>query len=611
MDAKVKRIALYAGGLFLVAVVVLGWYAWQFPAHWPAWYVFVAFAAAGLLILLGSFPAPVLGTVSLDRIYQVGTILIFGPVPAACLNALISLVWPFLDRSRRAAGRRFALIRGFHNAGMFILVILGAGAVYQGLGGDVPLRSLSPRDSVLLIVLALCVQLFNDAFMAVIGKLNGKRWLEILSPALMLFELAAVPVGVFTAYLYNSFPLGAFLLFVVLMGALVYVVRGFAVMRRQLEHRVEHLLAINRITRAIGTSRVLDDVVEMMFAECRKLFTFSAFYLVLHDADHQELDFRLHHNEQGRQPRKRKAAGEGVLGWIVENNRPVFIQDWAKADPDVRRRVVIVGETAHTFMGVPITYGDQVLGVISLQSYRPEAFSESDFDLLQTFAGQAAIAIANARMYAQLEEYQQQLEFKVAERTRELNRQKQELMTLSESLTVANKDKQILLDKLERETKEDSLTGLFNRRFMDERLATELRRAERFDRNLSVAMADLDHFKLINDERSHLVGDEVLRQVADILRRQCRAIDVISRHGGEEFLLCFPETDIEGARDVCEKIRAAVSAYDWDAIDPGLSVTISIGLAAAPPVYQRDALLARADAKLYEAKRAGRDRVAV
>lgn len=610
MDAKIQRIAIYAGGLFVLALAVFVWYGWNFPAQWPAWYVFVAFSLAGLLILMGSFPAPVLGTVSLDRVYQVATILIFGPLPAACLNAVISLIWPFLDRARRSAGPRFALIRGIHNAGMFILVILGAGTIYQALGGDVPLQSLSIRDAGLLVVLALCVQLFNDALMTVIGKLNGKRWLEILSPALMLFELAAVPIGVFTAFLYNTFPTGAFLLFVVLMGALVYVVRGFAVMRRQLEHRVEHLLAINRITRAIGTSRVLDDVVEMMYAECRKLFVFSAFYLVLHDAEHNELDFRLHHNEQGRQPRKRKAFGEGVLGWIVEHKRPVFIQNWAKADPDVRRRVVIVGETAHSFMGVPITYGDQVLGVISIQSYRPEAFNESDFDLLQTFAGQAAVAIANARMYSQLEEYQQQLEFKVAERTRELNRQKQELMTLSESLTVANQDKQVLLDKLERETKEDSLTGLFNRRFMDERLAAELRRAERFDRDLSVAMADLDHFKMINDERSHLIGDEVLRQIADILRRQCRAIDVISRYGGEEFLLCFPETDLQGAYDVCEKIRAAVSGHDWDAVDPGLDVTISIGLAVRAQGLARDELLARADAKLYEAKRAGRDRVA-
>lgn len=611
METRYKRIGLYAASLAAAGLAALIWCSLRAPVEWPHWYEVIAFVLAGLLILMGSFPAPVLGTVSLDRVYQIATILIFGPVPAAWLNAVVSLAWPFIDPGRRAAGKTFALIRGLHNAGMFALVVLGAGFIYSALGGDIPLRSLGGQDAGLLLVLALCVQVLNDSFMAVMGKLNGKRWLEILSPALMLFELAAVPVGVFTAYLYNTFPVGAFVLFVALMGALVYVVRGFAVMRRQLEHRVEHLLAINRITRAIGTSRVLDDVVEMMYAECRKLFTFSAFYLVLYDADHNELDFRLHHNEQGRQPRKRKAAGEGVLGWIVEHKRPVFIQNWAKADPDVRRRVVIVGETAHSFMGVPITYGDHVLGVISIQSYRPEAFSESDFDLLQTFAGQAAVAIANARMYSQLEEYQQQLEFKVAERTRELNRQKQELMTLSESLTVANQDKQVLLDKLERETKEDSLTGLFNRRFMDERLAAELRRAERFDRDLSVAMADLDHFKRINDERSHLVGDEVLRQVADILRRQCRAIDVISRYGGEEFLLCFPETDIEGAHDVCEKIRAAVSGHHWDSVDPGLSVTISIGLAATPPGYQRDSLLARADAKLYEAKRAGRNRVAL
>src|SRR5690606_11205764 len=207
------------------------------------------------------------------------------------------------------------------------------------------------------------------------------------------------------------------------------------------------------------------------------------------------MDFRLHHNSEGRQPRKRKKVSEGILGWIITHNRPVLIENWAESSEELRRIVVIVGDEPHSFLGVPVSYGGRVLGVISIQSYQAYAFNKYDLDLMQTFAGQVAVAIANANLYSELEQYKHQLEYKVEERTRELNQQKEELRKLSDSLRHANTEKERLLGQLEKQTKEDSLTGLFNRRYVDSRLETELRRAERFGHPAAVAFAYIDHFK--------------------------------------------------------------------------------------------------------------------
>ncbi|HEX2076633.1 MAG TPA: diguanylate cyclase [Longimicrobium sp.] len=164
-------------------------------------------------------------------------------------------------------------------------------------------------------------------------------------------------------------------------------------------------------------------------------------------------------------------------------------------------------------------------------------------------------------------------------------------------------------DELERQTREDALTGLYNRRYLDAVLATELERAHALGHDLALAIADVDWFKEVNDRFSHGVGDRVLRQVGSLLREGVRAIDAVARYGGEEFVVLLVETPLEHAAAVCESLRAAVERYDWDAIHPGLRVTLSIGLASVRDAASPASLLAAADARLYEAKRSGRNRV--
>ena len=164
-------------------------------------------------------------------------------------------------------------------------------------------------------------------------------------------------------------------------------------------------------------------------------------------------------------------------------------------------------------------------------------------------------------------------------------------------------------NRLERLAIEDSLTGLYNRRYADSRLAQEVERSQRYDRPFSVAMADIDNFKHVNDTWSHQVGDEVLRQLSGLLRAEIRAVDVVARYGGEEFVILFPETDEATAHRVCEKMRSSVERHNWHVITDDLAVTVSIGVAGSDTDDNLAGIMRTADDRLYRAKRAGRNRV--
>lgn len=168
-----------------------------------------------------------------------------------------------------------------------------------------------------------------------------------------------------------------------------------------------------------------------------------------------------------------------------------------------------------------------------------------------------------------------------------------------------------LLRELRRLSETDSLTGLANHRHIHEFLAKEQARAERYGTHFSLAMLDLDGFKLINDTYGHPAGDVVLRQVAKLLMEQTRASDIVGRHGGDEFLLILPETAPAEAGALAEKLRSALSEMPY--VTPAgeqIPIRASFGIAAYPrDGYEVDALVATADANLYASKRRGGDAV--
>jgi diguanylate cyclase (GGDEF)-like protein len=155
----------------------------------------------------------------------------------------------------------------------------------------------------------------------------------------------------------------------------------------------------------------------------------------------------------------------------------------------------------------------------------------------------------------------------------------------------------------------DGLTGTYNRRFLDERLKEEVTRAARYRQPLSAALLDIDHFKSINDSLSHAIGDDVLQVLATVVSEQLRDTDLLVRYGGEEFVVLLPLTALENAGKAAEKVRAAVEEHDWKSVHPGLRVTVSIGVAEMTSPEVPDSLIDAADRKLYEAKKAGRNRV--
>lgn len=165
-------------------------------------------------------------------------------------------------------------------------------------------------------------------------------------------------------------------------------------------------------------------------------------------------------------------------------------------------------------------------------------------------------------------------------------------------------EKNRLLEEL---STKDPLTGLFNRRHADEILRTEIKRAERYQEAVSVALFDLDRFKRVNDEHGHACGDEVLVETARMAVAHLRQTDTVARYGGEEFLVVFANTPGPAATDSMERFRATVAAYVHACT--GVAVTVSAGVASWRPGDSLEGLLKRADERLYAAKEAGRDRV--
>lgn len=185
-------------------------------------------------------------------------------------------------------------------------------------------------------------------------------------------------------------------------------------------------------------------------------------------------------------------------------------------------------------------------------------------------------------------------------------------ITLSEQVALAlvNLD---LRERLENQALRDTLTNLYNRRYLEEASERELNRADRLGTTLSIIAIDIDHFKRFNDQHGHAAGDEVLKRVSGYLMEGCRATDLVCRLGGEELLIMLPDTDLEGALAMAEKLRDDVShvRIRWHSgeLPP---VTVSMGIAAYPQHARKFAVLhSLADEALYRAKQGGRNRVCV
>jgi len=370
------------------------------------------FLVFGLFTIATGFPHPVFGYVSMDRVAQVMSILILGPVDAAWVNGLASFIFPW-QRLRLGVSLPMVLTAALHNAGLMIFVILGAGLLYQYLGGGIPVHVLDLGAGLLLLILVVGMQIINDVGMMIIVYLRQGNPLSVFNLFTSVIEYVSGAAGIVLAIAFANYTMPEFALILAVFAAGMLIIMQYALMRSRLEKLVE-------------------------------------------------------------------------------------------------------------------------------------------------------------------------------ERTEDLKVQAEEF---------------------ERQATHDKLTKLPNRRHADSFLQQQHDLVQRDDQVGVIALADVDHFKRINDSHSHAVGDRVLERVAHILRDGSRKTDFVSRYGGEEFLLYFPCTDTERASDVCRQLRLAVQNAEWSDLADGLAVTLSFGLAeiAGSSLYKN--VLDEADTRLYRAKSEGRNRV--
>lgn len=253
--------------------------------------------------------------------------------------------------------------------------------------------------------------------------------------------------------------------------------------------------------------------------------------------------------------------GEGLLGWIAAESKPIRTGD-ADHDPRFVARPGMT-EPMGSFVGVPIVAGGLCIGVLSALAAGADHFTEEHEQLLTLMAAMCAPHLEVAR-----------------------------LLRLSQV---------------------DPLTGALNRRGLDLAFPEVApRENDVLDGTISplcVAMADIDHFKRINDDQGHAAGDRVLSQVAALLSGVLRAGDAVVRYGGEEFLLILPGVDLSQAASVAERARAAVEGCPMTVQGGSIHITLSVGVAERRAGEARDALIARADAAMYAVKSAGRNGV--
>ncbi len=253
--------------------------------------------------------------------------------------------------------------------------------------------------------------------------------------------------------------------------------------------------------------------------------------------------------------------------WMLENKKPIRYTRGQK-DRNLAaftRRDGMLG-SIQSFLMVPLMAGQDILGVIRLNSNQQDTYQEYDQDVLSTLANQSAMAIQNA-----------------------LN-----------------------VEQIHNMATKDGLTGIYNHRYFQEKLEEEIAKADRYNKDLSFLLLDVDHFKKFNDTYGHQEGDKVLRTVAEIVQATIRQkADLLARYGGEEFAVILPETDINSAADLAERIRRNIADHVFEAEgNKSYRVTVSIGVSAYPfDAREKSKLIQAADAGLYESKHLGRNRV--
>ncbi|CAN5809649.1 hypothetical protein BH11MYX2_BH11MYX2_14410 [soil metagenome] len=566
--------------MYTVVLGVLGWGALavlpalgigpdpvRTDALWIALFVVVILAARALAFRL------VEGSVlSLDSAYYVAAAMCVGAMSAGRLvagaltvDATVRL-WTARRRGQSDPDGWFAdvgYIVYFGGMSGGLVALCG-----WALGGGAPIARSTDSSAVALRVVGVGVLLLvtHYALQGVRMKLLGRSWRQYLRELAipgMASESSLMPIGVVLVLLYDPHqPLGFLLL------SLTYLLINLVFSRlsraqHQLQARVHDLEILTATARRLSASLQLEELVEAVAKETVNAIQTAELVALVHRRSGGESGFILdgYDRENERFFRQGVDEGEGLAGAVMASGQSRRIDDLERADVSVGSDGT---EGIRSWMGVPLMMYGGCEGVIAVQSTRASAFRDEDQRLLESLALQIAAALQNAHLY--------------------------ELAMV------------------------DGLTGLFMRRYFDARIEEEIERSKRYATAFSIVMMDVDNFKKLNDEHGHLIGDRVLRAIANCVKAQLRGVDTAARYGGEEIAVILPRSDMVASYNVGERIRSAITELrittDGDE-QKVLNVTASFGIASYPESKAVDGedLIRRADKALYRAKKMGKNRV--
>src|SRR5215469_10073123 len=319
--------------------------------------------------------------------------------------------------------------------------------------------------------------------------------------------------------------------------------------------RSRQLSFLNSISRTAISSEDAEQMLADIVAEIQKNFRFDHIGIGILDYVTKEIEIKAEAGSTAQAKGKRIPLGTGVVGRVARSNERALVQ---KADEGHLPGIL---PESRAVLCIPITYGESLLGVLNVESREDNAFSTQDVLIMGTLADLLATALHNA----------------------------------------------FIFQKLQQQSITDGLTGVKTRRFFWEALSSEWKRASRSGRPFSVVLIALDKYKQVNDSQGHLEGDLVLARVGRLVEQKCRQSNVVARYGGDEYIILMPETGIEQAQILAERLRL------WVATDPMLAehkITGSFGVASFPVHgFSVEDIIRVADAGMYASKREGGNRV--
>lgn len=333
------------------------------------------------------------------------------------------------------------------------------------------------------------------------------------------------------------------------------------------QRAAREMTGLYHIGLATTSSIDIDEVLHLIYEQVNRVLHPDTFYIALYDEDAVELQYDIFiERGQPLPPFKQRLDNSGISGWVIRNRKPIFIRFWDMEIEQLPFEASVVGIATQSVITVPLIAKNKIVGVMSAQALEPDAFDQNHLRLLTSIAGQAAMALENARLHATVNDQAQR----------------------------------------------DALTGVFHHGSFLSKLQNSLKQAHAEQQTVGLIMMDIDKFKQYNDTYGHLVGDDVLRNAVVAIQNHLKATDVVGRWGGEEFGIVLPGVSRTQARQIAERIRITLAHNPVRDLH-GRAIpapTVSQGIA----IYPEDAtnieeLIDKADAALYHAKDLGRNQI--